>query len=50
VIPRYATDAHFPGPVWAAVQRTASAADLMARKASLPSLRQSIIRHMDEVL
>lgn len=50
VIPRYASDAHFPGPVWAQVQRTASAADLTARKALLPALRQSIIRHMGEVL
>lgn len=50
VIPRYATDAHFPGPVWAQVQRTASADDLTACKALLPALRQSIIRHMGEVL
>jgi len=50
VIPRYAGDAHFPGPVWAEVQRTASVTDLMARKALLPLLHQSIIRAMDQVL
>lgn len=46
VIPRYADDAHFPGPVWAQVQRTVDDSLLASRTAMLPSLRVSVIRHL----
>jgi diadenosine tetraphosphate (Ap4A) HIT family hydrolase len=38
VIARYADDAQFPGPIWAARQRTTDAATLAARRARLPAL------------
>ena len=47
VIPRYVDDAHFPGPIWAAAQRTPPAAELAARTALLPSLRAALSRQMD---
>jgi diadenosine tetraphosphate (Ap4A) HIT family hydrolase len=50
VIPRYANDAHFPGPVWAQVQRTPAPAELEARTALLPQLRMLIARHMGQAL
>ena len=46
VIPRYADDAHFPGPVWAARQRTPDAGVVAARAALLPALRAAIARAM----
>jgi diadenosine tetraphosphate (Ap4A) HIT family hydrolase len=46
VIPRYADDAHFPGPIWAQVQRTAEESVLASRMALLPLLRESIGRHL----
>jgi diadenosine tetraphosphate (Ap4A) HIT family hydrolase len=46
VIPRYADDAHFPGPIWAQVQRTAEASVLTSRAALLSALRESVIRHL----
>lgn len=46
VIPRYADDAHFPGPIWAQVQRAADASVQASRAAMLPSLRESVIRHL----
>ena len=42
VIPRYAQDAHFPAPVWAAAQRVAAADDLVQRRALLPALREAM--------
>jgi diadenosine tetraphosphate (Ap4A) HIT family hydrolase len=53
LIPRYADDAHFPGPVWTQAQRTPSAPSLAARAALLPALRESIARlfhtsHLDK--
>jgi diadenosine tetraphosphate (Ap4A) HIT family hydrolase len=45
VIPRYTDDRQFPGPVWAAAQRTPAASALAARKAMLPALRKAIARH-----
>ena len=39
VIPRYADDAHFPAPVWAAAQRITPDAVLNARRNLLPALR-----------
>jgi diadenosine tetraphosphate (Ap4A) HIT family hydrolase len=50
VIPRYANDAHFPGPVWAQVQRMPAPAELEARTALLPQLRMLIARHMGQAL
>ncbi|MDB5822584.1 MAG: hypothetical protein JWR21_1288 [Herminiimonas sp.] len=44
VIPRFADDAHFPGPVWAAQQRQPDAATLQQRRAMLPALRSAILR------
>ena len=46
VIPRYEDDAHFPSPVWAVTQRTASQATLAARRSLLPALRQALARHL----
>jgi diadenosine tetraphosphate (Ap4A) HIT family hydrolase len=48
VIPRYADDAHFPGPVWAQVQRTPETSVLAARAALLPSLRITIVRYLGQ--
>jgi diadenosine tetraphosphate (Ap4A) HIT family hydrolase len=42
VIPRYADDMQFPGPVWAQPQRTPPDETLAARKALLPELRQEL--------
>lgn len=50
VIPRYVQDAHFPGPVWAQMQRTPAPSDLEARMALLPVLHTSIARHMGQTL
>ena len=49
VIPRYADDAQFPGPVWSAAQRTPTAASLAARGALLPLLQASLVRHIEQV-
>jgi len=49
VIPRYSDDAHFPGPVWAPVQRAVAESVLAARTALLPALRLSVIRHIDQI-
>jgi diadenosine tetraphosphate (Ap4A) HIT family hydrolase len=48
VIPRYVDDAHFPSPIWTAMQRPPSPADTMARKALLPSLRDALVQHMGQ--
>lgn len=48
VIPRYSDDAHFPGPVWAPVQRTVDESLLASRAALLPALRVSIHRHLGQ--
>ena len=42
IIPRYADDAHFPAPVWAAAQRVTAPDVLAARLALLPALRDAI--------
>jgi diadenosine tetraphosphate (Ap4A) HIT family hydrolase len=44
VIPRYADDAHFPAPVWAAAVRVTDEAVLEQRRALLPQLKQAIER------
>ena len=38
LIPRFADDAHFPGPIWAERQRTTPEAILSARRAQVPVL------------
>jgi diadenosine tetraphosphate (Ap4A) HIT family hydrolase len=42
IIPRYVQDAHFPAPVWAAVQRESATEELAKRRALLPALRTAI--------
>ena len=46
VIPRFADDAHFPNPVWAAAVRTTDEPILAARRALLPQLKAAIARRM----
>lgn len=48
VIPRFADDAHFPNPVWAAAVRQADDASLTARRALLPQLAAAIHRRMSK--
>lgn len=42
VIPRFCDDAHFPAPVWAQAARASNPAQLNARRALLPALREAI--------
>ena len=44
VIPRYADDVQFPGPIWAAARRDPDASSLAQRAALLPQLREAIAR------
>lgn len=46
VIARFADDAHFPDPTWAAVRRATPAATLAARAALLPQLGAAIADRM----
>jgi diadenosine tetraphosphate (Ap4A) HIT family hydrolase len=46
VIPRFADDAHFPGPIWSAAQRAADPQALEKRAARLPALRRAIIERL----
>ena len=46
VVPRYADDAHFPAPIWAAAQRQTAPETLAARYARLPQLRAAIIQQL----
>ncbi|MES3024571.1 MAG: HIT family protein [Pseudomonadota bacterium] len=48
VIPRFADDAHFPQPVWAAAVRTTDAPVLAARRALLGQLSAAIVRRMNQ--
>jgi diadenosine tetraphosphate (Ap4A) HIT family hydrolase len=48
IIPRFADDAHFPAPVWAAAVRETDPAVLAERRALMPQLRDEIIRRMNE--
>ncbi len=48
VIPRFADDAHFPNPVWAAAVRVTDEATLAARRASLPKLAADIKRRLSK--
>lgn len=45
LIPRFSDDAHFPNPVWAAVQRQTADDILAQRRAVLPALRTAIVRN-----
>lgn len=45
LIPRFSDDAHFPSPVWAAVQRQTADDILAQRRALLPALRAAIVRN-----
>jgi diadenosine tetraphosphate (Ap4A) HIT family hydrolase len=47
VIPRFADDAHFPSPVWAAPTRQTSETVLAARRALLPQLAAAIAQQMN---
>ena len=47
VIPRFADDAQFPSPVWAAAVRTTDEPVLAARRALLPQLAADIARRME---
>lgn len=49
VIPRYADDAQFPGPVWSEAQRTPTPVSLAARGMLLPLLQASLVRHIEQV-
>jgi len=42
LIPRYADDAHFPGPIWSERRRSVSAETLAPRLALLAQLEQAI--------
>lgn len=46
VIPRFADDAHFPSPVWAAAVRVADPVILAARRALLPALAAAIVQRL----
>ena len=48
VIPRYADDAHFPAPVWAAATRQTDEAILAQRRALLPALQEAIARRFTQ--
>jgi len=48
VIPRYADDAHFPAPVWAAATRQTDEAVLAARRALLPALADAVARRFNQ--
>ncbi|MCD2517068.1 HIT family protein [Massilia sp. G4R7] len=48
VIPRYADDAHFPAPVWAAASRQTDEAVLAVRRALLPALADAIVRRFEQ--
>lgn len=49
VIPRFADDAHFPNPTWAAAQRAGKPDALAARRALLPQLRAAIIDRLESL-
>jgi diadenosine tetraphosphate (Ap4A) HIT family hydrolase len=44
VIPRYATDAHFPQPIWGVRQRDPDPVLLARQRAALPELRVALAR------
>jgi diadenosine tetraphosphate (Ap4A) HIT family hydrolase len=46
LIPRFADDAHFPNPIWGAAVRVPSPAEMAARTALLPQLREAVVRRL----
>ncbi|GAB2870033.1 HIT family protein [Pseudoduganella ginsengisoli] len=48
VIPRFATDVHFPQPTWGPAQREPNPQDLAARRALLPQLRAAIVANLND--
>jgi diadenosine tetraphosphate (Ap4A) HIT family hydrolase len=50
VIPRYTDDMHFPGPVWAQVQRTLPEEVLSERRELLTALRQALKSRFADVV
>jgi diadenosine tetraphosphate (Ap4A) HIT family hydrolase len=46
LIPRHVDDAHFPGPIWSARQRTTADETLAARRRNLPLLVEAIAREL----
>ena len=46
LIPRYADDAHFPGPIWSERRRSVSAETLAPRRALLAQLEQAIVARL----
>jgi diadenosine tetraphosphate (Ap4A) HIT family hydrolase len=48
VIPRYADDAQFPAPIWAAAQRTTPPDILTARRNCSPALRAAITKQLSQ--
>jgi diadenosine tetraphosphate (Ap4A) HIT family hydrolase len=46
LIPRFADDAHFPGPIWSERRRTTPAAILSARRALVPALFEALAREL----
>ena len=46
LIPRYADDAHFPGPIWSERRRSVSAETLAPRRALLTQLEQAIVARL----
>lgn len=49
VIPRFADDAHFPGPIWSAARRTVGPATLALRATLLPALHSRIAEEVARV-
>ncbi|MEN3276912.1 MAG: hypothetical protein V7631_2702 [Massilia sp.] len=48
IIPRYADDAHFPAPIWAAAVRQTDESVLAARRSQLPHLAEAIARRLQQ--
>ena len=44
VIPRYADDVHFPGPIWSVAQRDPDVQSLARRQSLVPALRALLVR------
>jgi len=48
VIPRFADDAQFPAPIWAAAQRQTANETLAQRREKLPAVRAEIVRRLTQ--
>jgi diadenosine tetraphosphate (Ap4A) HIT family hydrolase len=49
LIPRFADDAHFPGPIWSERKRTTAPETLTARRAQLAALDEAVARELRAV-